>query len=297
MSTVIDWSTFTFRASGFGHAMQPAKGKSFLQQFNEATEKLSEVEEKVGSTKNKETKLYSNLLDKQKSLNEKLDKLEPLKDIPHLSEGCKTYLCDIYTRVKYDRTEDIRSKYMEKGLHMEEDAITLYSLVTGLMYRKNTRRENNGWVEGSLDFEDETYVFDTKVNWSIFQFTRTVGKKLNPIYKWQLKIYCWLYGKKVGKLIFCLLNTPEHLIVNEEKKLLYDFIGSQEEYQNACLELRRLHTYDDLTNEERVREYDIEYDPIADVSAIKQRVEECRWYLANVIDKRKTDEDDTEYSD
>lgn len=296
----IDWSKFTFRASGFGHAMVPPKGKSYLQKLQEAELKLSGVESEIESTKNKETKTYAKLLEKQKDLNTLLDRLEPLKDIPNLSEGCKTYLCDIYTAEKFGRVEDIKSKYMQKGLHMEEDAITLYSLYCKENFVKNKNRMDNGWVQGECDLDVKylnyemdvkDFIGDTKVNWTIFQFTRTVAKKVNPVYKWQIKIYCWLYGKKLGKIIYCLLDTPEHLIVSEEKKLLYDFLGTKEEYQEACLELRKNHTYGDVPIEEKVREYEVEYSD-SDSLLIKKRVEECRWYLANVIDKHKVDEDE-----
>lgn len=285
----IDWSKFTFRASGFGNAMVSAKGKSYAQMYEDTLAILSEVEEKIESTKNKETKLYSSLLEKQKVLNAKADRLEPLTEIPNLSEGCKTYLCDIYTAVKFGRTEDIKSKYMQKGLHMEEDAITLYSLFCGEMFTKNKERKNNGWVEGECDLDVDGFIGDTKVNWTAFQFTRTVVKPTSRNYKWQIKIYCWLFNKPFGKLIYCLLNTPEHLVVAEEKKLMYDWLGTKEEYLEACKEIRLNHDYSDVPIEERVREYRIDYSE-ADAEMIKKRVEECRWYLANVIDKHKVDE-------
>lgn len=286
----IDWSTFTFRCSSLGYIMVPAKGKSNLQKYEESLEKLSDVEEKIKSTKNKDTKIYYNLLEKQIKLNSDLDYYEPIRNIPHLSETCKTHLCDIYTSNKYDITEDIKNKYIEKGLRREEDAITLYTLVCGVMYSKNKIRKFNEWINGECDIDKkgEIFVGDTKSNWSVFQFTRTVAKPINFKYKWQLKGYCWLFGKRLGKLIYCLLDTPEHLIVAEERRLLYDFLGSEEEYKEACKELRRCHIYDYIPNEEKIREYEV-YFSEEDITAIKKKIEDCRWYIINVISKKKDD--------
>lgn len=290
----MDFSKITFRCSSLGHIMVDAKGKSNRQKYDEAMAKLSDTETAISETKNKDTKTFAKLIDTQVKLNELLDKLEDVKDFPHLSESCKTFLCDLYVVLKYGRTEDIKSKYLEKGLRLEEDAITLYSLVEKTFYKKNKVRERNEWIEGEVDIFAKDFVGDTKANWGLFQFTRTAAKPTKLLYVWQIKGYCWLFKKKLGKLIYCLLNTPEHLIVAEERRLLYDFLGSQDEYKEACIELRKNHIFDDIPEREKVREYPVEFNLIEDTKKIKQRVEDCRWYLANVIDKLKTDSDESE---
>jgi hypothetical protein len=91
----------------------------------------------------------------------------------------------------------------------------------------------------------------------------------------------WLWNLPKAELAYCLLNTPEKLIAAEEKKLLYDFIGSEEDYLEACKEVRRLHTYDDIPNKERIRLFKVDRDE-SRIERIKNRVIDCRKFLNNL---------------
>lgn len=285
---------FTFRCSSLGYIMSDTKDKSYAQRFEEAKAKADLLSVQFGQIPENKMHLKSseNLADRYFKAKEKADALEPLKDVEVLSDTCKTHLCDVYTRIKYGRIEDIKSKYLTKGLLMEEDAITMYSELTGEFYKKNDSRLSNGWIEGETDFFDDDTCIDTKVNWSIFQFNRVVAKPIKPLYHWQLEGYCWLWGRPNGKLVYCLLNTPEHLIAMEEKKLLYDFVGSKEDYEEACKELRHNHIYDDIPLKERVRQFNI----VACKdrrAALQKRIISCRKFL-NDLDELKIDENEME---
>lgn len=289
----MDFSKYKFRCSSLGYLLTPVRGKTNAQKYEEL---MDSYDKKLASLE----KLGPNaVISKQKltdacgEISIKLNELKPIKDKVQLSDSAKTHLCDLYTAMKYNRHEDIKSKYLEKGLHSEEDAITLYSLVTNEMYHKNTERRENEWITGEMDFpsEDEA-INDTKVNWSIFQFTRVVAKPLKPLYKWQGKGYMWLWEREKCRIIYCLINTPKHLIEIEKKRFLYDFIGTQDDLDTAYLEIERLHTYDDIPNEERVRIFMIERD-IVDEEIIKRYVEAGREFLNN-IDNKKIDQDESE---
>ena len=197
----MDFSKHKFRCSSLGHIMGDAKGKSYREQYDEAHALSTELIAQY-SGMNKDTKSAQKVLERMEKAIDKRKKLEDKKDIPHLSDTCKTHLCDVYTRVKYGRTEDIASKYLEKGLTSEEDAITLYSMVTREFHKKNTEERSNDWIQGTLDFIDEFKVVDTKVNWSIFQFNRTAAKPIKPLYHWQLDGYMWLWGRPKAKLAY-----------------------------------------------------------------------------------------------
>ena len=56
-------------------------------------------------------------------------KLKADKEAGNLSETSKSYLVEVYIKEMYDREADINSKYIAKGLMVEEDSITLYSRV------------------------------------------------------------------------------------------------------------------------------------------------------------------------
>jgi hypothetical protein len=103
----------------------------------------------------------------------------------------------------------------------------------------------------------------------------------------------WLWNKQKGKLVYVLLNTPEHLIAMEEKRLLYDFVGSKEDYEEACKELRRNHIYDDIPLNERIRTFEVGRSEER-IARIEKRVMECRGYLNNFNQYSSVVEDEEE---
>lgn len=82
----------------------------------------------------------------------------------------------MYVQARYGREKDITNRYIAKGLHTEEDAITLYSRVKGEFYKKNSERITNDYLTGEPDlFEGETIfkaeaTIDTKSCWDLFTF-------------------------------------------------------------------------------------------------------------------------------
>ena len=302
MSLEINWDEFTFRCSSLGNIMSEPKCESNLDKYNKARASYTKHIEAYNLAK-AGTKMSEKAYASAKAANLKLEKLDLIKNKVNLSDTCKTHLSDIYTRVVYDRTEDLKSKYLEKGLLMEEDAITMYSLLTGDYFEKNTERKENGFIQGEMDFSTIDMAVDTKVNWSIFQFQRVVSKPIKPLYEWQLRGYMWLYRKSKGRLVYCLLNTPEHLIKREQTKFMYEVYGREidmtekerADFAEACIEITRNHTYDDMPLEERVKIFDINQSDEYEDRIIK-RVQECREYLKD-FKNLNTITDDTDGDD
>jgi hypothetical protein len=294
------WDNFTFRCSSLGKIMTNPKGKSNKQKLEEAYSSFAEKAAAYEASANKETKAAQKLLTDMEKLSTEVKRLDLIKDEPHLSVGCKSFLADVYTFGMYGRKEVIASKYIEKGLQLEEDAITQYSRINKMFFEKNKRREYNDFIEGEIDFIHEDTIFDTKVNWSIFQFNRVSFNKLSELYKWQMTGYNWLFNTKEAKLIYSLLDTPEHLIEREFKKLMYEMFGSELNYNqsteldklifdDACREIRKNHTYSDIPLKERIIEISVPRNE-EDFELIKARVSDCRKYLNN-FSKYKNSED------
>lgn len=206
-----------------------------------------------------------------------------------LSETCKVHLCDIMVSAKYGRQTDIKSKYITKGLMVEEDSITLYSRVTKTFFKKNEEWLQNDFITGTPDIyigesiHKAEKVIDIKSSWDIFTFFRNHEAKLNQNYYWQLQGYMWLTGAKSATLAYCLVDTPDTLIYDEERKLMYQMGAATietSEYVEACKELRKNLTYEDIPLEERLISIDIERDEEA-INSIMVRVLECRKYMAS----------------
>jgi len=169
-----------------------------------------------------------------------------------LPETCKTYLHTWYANDK----EQIHSKYMDKGIEVENDLINFMADVLGYgMADKNTIRLHDDWIEGECDVNLPDCVVDVKASWNRTTLHKQVLEGLDKDYEWQLKGYCYLYKKSKGILFFGLMNTPET------------------DYSNEVI-------FEDLPTNERWIAYEVI--PIEqDFEAIKDRVIKCREYLAD----------------
>lgn len=290
------WDKFRFRCSMLGKLASKPKTKSPLLYVQELSAKKKVLDADAAPIIAKAigggvlTAKEQATIKKAVTCDEQIANYTALLNEPHLSESCKTYLADIYTEVMFDRKDDIKSKYLEKGLLLEEDAITQHSMNTGKMYRKNKQRLHNEFIDGEFDYEDAALqiVKDAKVNWSIIQFNRIASKPIDINYKWQLKGYMWLKDYKKAELVYSLLNTPEHLIVKEERKLKYE-LPDEADYEAACAELRHNHIYDDIDIKDKERVYNVNHTD-EDIEFIKQQIVYARAYLNN-FSKIKTKED------
>ena len=124
-----------------------------------------------------------------------------------------------------------------------------------------------------------------------YSFDALLITGLKTAYEWQGRSYCWLWEKDSARIVHTLLNTPEHLIQNMERKLMYDMFGSEQRkavaseeeldiYNDACKKIRFNHTYDDLPRSRKIRMFDVARDLELE-EKMKQRIEQCRKILNN----------------
>ncbi|SMC46184.1 hypothetical protein [Pedobacter africanus] len=229
---------------------------------------------------------FSNILFRASSIGYLMTepKLKADKEAGNLSETALTHITDVFIREKYGRQTDISNKFIEKGLAVEEDSITLYSRVKKTFFQKNEEHLENEFVKGTPDlytgesiFEADT-IIDIKSSWDIFTYFRNFGKKVNAQYYWQLQTYMWLTGAKSSVLAYCLVNTPEMMIQDEQKKLFYKMACLTEEndlYREACAHIELAAIYDDVPLNERVLEFHIDRDDKA-IESIKDKVLKAR---------------------
>lgn len=219
-------------------------------------------------------------------------KLKADKEAGNLSETTKTYLIDVYVAEKYNREQDITSKYLEKGLMVEEDSITLLSRVKKTFYKKNEERVRNEFLSGTPDLfvgesiDTASEIIDIKSSWDIFTFFKARASDINSAYWWQLQGYLALTGATSARLCYCLVNTPETLVADEKRKLMYKMnVATTEDdnYVEACEKIDRAMNYDDIPMSDRVFEFYIERDDEA-IYRIYDKVRKARQYL-NELEK------------
>lgn len=211
---------------------------------------------------------------------------DPRSKSEMISETCKTHLIDLFVAEKYDRHTDTFNKYMDKGLQVEEDSITLYSLVKRRYFKKNDRRLSNDFINGEpdlfdgLEIEVADTIIDIKSSWDLYTFFRAKHSPVNKQYWWQLQGYMALTGAKKAVLAYCLVNTPEVIISDEKRRLMYRMAVATDEnpeYIRACEEIDHNMRFDDIPKEDRVHEILIERDDEA-IGKIYDRVIQCRLY-------------------
>ena len=187
----------------------------------------------------------------------------------NMGETCKKKLLECWIEATYGRTKEFTNKYMEKGTLMEEDSITLYSLVTKKFHKKNLEQIKNGFFIGTPDLYDGKDIYhvevikDIKTSWDIFTFYEVLHKPVNKHYIWQLQAYMDLTGAEEAGLVYCLVDTPLHLIDDAKRKLQWAMNvidpEANPEFQAKCEQIEKNMTFSlDIPKEKRYIEFKIE---------------------------------------
>ncbi len=209
------------------------------------------------------------------------------KEAGNLSEGAKTNLVDCYVSAKYGRQTDISNKYIQKGNMVEEDAITLYSRLKKIPFKKNVQHLKNDFLKGTpdlftgLEISEADEIIDIKSSWDLYTFSRVRTKDINPIYYWQLQAYMALTGAHKARLAYCLVNTPQSLIEEEKRRLFYKMnVPTMEnpDYLEACEALEKSMVYDDIPLKERFIEFEVERDNDG-LGRLYKKINKCREFL------------------
>lgn len=214
---------------------------------------------------------------------------EPRSKSESLSETCKSHLVEIFINNKYGRKKDIMNRYIAKGLMVEEDSLTLYSLFKKEIYFKNHERKENEFITGHPDLVSIDRITDIKSSWDIFTFFANYNSdKINKDYYWQLQAYMDLFDKPKATLAYCLINTPDTLVQDQKKKLHWQMglIDESQDFIEGCEEIDRLSDYDDIPLDERVIEIEVKRNP-SEIERAYERIGECREYMDTFLFKNK----------
>ncbi len=281
-----------FRCSSLGHLMVEPKEKSPMQKYSDAADNHAKLQGEYSLILNKQTKSANNKLAAILRASQLVNQLELEKGNPHLSETTITHLIDKYISVKYGRRNDIQSRYTIKGLQVEEHSLTLYARYKKAFdypIRKNEETLSNKFISGTPDhfrgkiITEATHITDIKSSWDIYTYYRTRFKKLNPMYYWQLQGYMALTGAKTSTLAYCLVDTPDQLINDEKRKLLWKMgvlTDQDPDYLEACIEIEKAMLFSDIPINERVYEIDIARND-EDIERLYNRIKQCREYMNN----------------
>lgn len=195
-----------------------------------------------------------------------------------ISETTKTYLEEWMTEQLFGIKKEISSKYLEKGLQMEDTAIKEYSKLFKADAVKNEEWFENDFITGTPDIILDDRIVDIKCSFSAFTFPMFDTELKNKAYDYQLQGYMYLTGKTQAEIAYFLLNSPDSVILSEAKKIMYDEGLGNDWLDILVEEVREAHSYDHIPMENRCKVFKVERDE-AIISEIKDRVENCREFI------------------
>lgn len=178
-----------------------------------------------------------------------------------LGATCQKELIKIYCQEVYGRKRDIQTLQMTKGKLSELESITLYSRVEKQLFVKNEEQVENSWATGHPDLYlgeniyAATQVDDIKSSYLLDTFMPKLLEKPDAGYFAQLNCYYAITGAQGGNIVYCLVDCPQEVLMEEKKRLLYSMNVISElspEYVQAAEELERLLTFPDIDYRERV---------------------------------------------
>jgi hypothetical protein len=194
-----------------------------------------------------------------------------------LSETAKSYIQDLFKEKELGISKEFWSRYTDKGLQMEDEAIEFASQVLGWDFVvKNTERYNNDWITGEPDVITEHLLADIKCSWDGSTFPLFDSELKNKDYFWQMQGYMWLTGLEKAELVYCLMNTP-HAIVEDEVRRAHWKANLIDEDLDLREAVQSQHNSDHIPNNLRIKRFIIEKDEEA-IDKIKEKVELAREY-------------------
>jgi hypothetical protein len=175
-----------------------------------------------------------------------------------LSQTAKSYLEDWYKEQIYGVKKQIKSKYIQKGLALEDQAIEFYSVAMEKDFMiKNLDHFEDDFFTGTPDCMHEGIVYDFKTSWDCFTFP-LFDQEPDMGYYYQLQVYMHLTGLKKAKLVYTLQDTPEFLTYEEPV------------------------SYAHIDDCYRIKQFQIEFDPEV-IENAKNKIIECRKYIKELM--------------
>lgn len=197
------------------------------------------------------------------------------KEAGNLSQTAKSYLELWYKEQLYQRHEEIKSKYTQKGSECENESIQLISEVLKVDLEKNTERKTDRYFTGEPDIITDNLIIDVKNSFSFSSFP-LLENVVDTAYYAQAQVYMHLFGIDQFKVIYTLLDMPLYMIESEVNKFCWS--EGCEKTQEVYNYIRDKHTYSHLPLKLRYKEFDIVKDQNY-INTLKDKVVKAKEYL------------------
>ena len=193
-------------------------------------------------------------------------------------ETPKSYIKEWLVSQVTGKTKEINSKYLRRGIEVEDLAIERISKYLGVNLTKNEKYFENEYFTGTPDIITPDCIIDAKSSWDAFTFPYFM--KTPPIlYVAQLQIYMNQTGVKKAMLAYCLENGTEEQI-NKLAWQKASAMGFDEPTIKQWDEAEKDLNYNHLDDKLRIKIFEIEYNPEM-IENLEAGVEYGREYITN----------------
>jgi hypothetical protein len=194
-----------------------------------------------------------------------------------LSQTAKSYIQELVLEHKYGIKKEFSSRYTDKGLQCEDEAIALVNDVLGLGFIfKNEEHFQNDWITGTPDVNTNDILLDVKCSYEASTFPFFETEIPTPAYFFQLQGYLWLTGKTEALLCYCLVNTPLEIVEDEVRREHWKHKVIDEDLEIRDF-VQKKHNFDQIPDNRKVKVFKVERDETI-IWAIQEKVEEARIY-------------------
>jgi hypothetical protein len=271
-----DWSNFKVYCSGISNLISKPKGVNDLKQSEKVRfEKLTNIPDIDWN-------------DKEEVFMQKMKDKKALFLDPPLSESAKGFLIEIYSRDRYNLRHAAMNRQkpcIAKGYFLEFEGLKLLSSVDKIEYKQSKEYVEDDYFYGVCDIlcVEKDRVMDIKTSWNATTFmqNRKDTGKLSAKAWWQMQGYLHLNKKQYGQVCYVLVNTPKHLIDQEQSNLFRRYTYGEinrDKYDVEYEKLQSLYNYDKIPKTRRVIRFNVEYCEEAITKAIR-KVELSRVWL------------------
>lgn len=212
-----------------------------------------------------------------------------------LGDTGKTFAKEWLKEYLYNRSPEIKSKYIEKGNQSEEDGFTLMAteLNLGMVY-KNTEFFSNDFMTGTPDLIVNGTVYDNKCSWSLSTFPMFDDVCKNKDYYWQLQTYMELTGCKKAILAYTLIDAPEWMVeqavkweMNADKvyKIISEMVYTKDYFDTLAdrfCSTSTMNNFVEIPEKDRIKTFEFSKNE-GEIALIKSRVFECRTHLKELL--------------
>lgn len=206
---------------------------------------------------------------------------EPRSKSETISATLKTHLNNWYLEKEYGVRTDMTSRYTDKGIQLEDEAIREYNKLFKTNHVKNDEYFEDDFIQGTPDIVSDDEVLDIKCSFSLSSFPALEIKCPNKAYDYQLQGYMRLTGKSKAKLVYVLLDTPEDIIVREAKSIMYKEKLPEDFLDILIEEVRESQTYSHIPIEKRIKIFEVDRNEEI-IKAIDDKVANAREYLKSL---------------